>query len=72
MVDGSGASMNDYVSADFMTNALIAIKKNEYFNLIKSTMTTPSIGTFSNRTPELNNKIFVKALPILLFIGPIP
>ena len=60
MVDGSGASMNDYISADFMTNALITIKKNEYFNLIKNSMTTPTIGTFSNRTPELNNKIFVK------------
>lgn len=60
MVDGSGASMNDYVSADFMTNALIAIRKNQNFNMIKNAMTTPSEGTFSGRVKELDGKIFVK------------
>ena len=33
MVDGSGASMNDYVSADFMTNALVIIGKNQNFRV---------------------------------------
>ena len=60
IADGSGASMNDYVSADFMTNALIAIKKNKNFNIIKNAMTTPIEGTFSGRNSELNGRIFVK------------
>lgn len=60
MVDGSGASMNDYVSADFMTNALILISKNQNFNMIKNAMTTPADGTFNGRVTELNGRIYVK------------
>ena len=60
IVDGSGASMNDYVSADFMTNALVIIGKNQNFDVIKNAMATPERGTFSGRAGELNGKIFAK------------
>ena len=60
LVDASGASMNDYVTADFMTDALCAIKKSQNFATIENSMTDPSKGTFKGRLPELNGKIKVK------------
>ena len=60
LVDASGVSMNDYVTVDFMTNALNVIKKNQFSTDIINSMATPSKGTFKNRLTELNNKIFVK------------
>ncbi|MCQ2957441.1 MAG: D-alanyl-D-alanine carboxypeptidase, partial [Candidatus Gastranaerophilales bacterium] len=60
IVDGSGASMNDYVTADFMTSALKIISKSNSFNNIKNSMTDTNIGTFKGRLPELNGKLKVK------------
>ena len=52
--------MNDYVTADFMTDALRIIKKSQNFEIIKNSMTDPASGTFKGRLPELNGKIKVK------------
>ena len=52
--------MNDYVTADFMTNALITISKNQNFQVIKNSMSDPTNGSFNGRLPELNGKIKVK------------
>ena len=60
LVDASGASMNDYVTANFMTDALIAISKSPNFSTIKNSLTDNNIGTFQNRLNELNGKIKVK------------
>lgn len=60
LVDASGASMNDYVTADFMTNALKAIKNSSNFLAINNSMSTPAKGTFKGRIPELNGSIQVK------------
>jgi len=60
LVDASGASMNDYVTADFMTNALKAIKNSSNFLAINNSMSTPTKGTFKGRIPELNGSIQVK------------
>ena len=60
LADASGASMNDYVNADFMTDALIAINKNVVGKTIKNAMTDTNTGTFSGRVKELNGRIKVK------------
>lgn len=60
IVDASGVSMNDYVTTDFITDALNVIKKNQFYTDVLASMSTPSKGTFKGRLPELNNKIFVK------------
>ena len=60
LVDASGASMNDYVTANFMTDALIAISKSPNFSTIKNSLTDNNLGTFQNRLNELNGKIKVK------------
>ncbi len=60
IVDASGASMNDYITSDFLTEALLVISKNHNFEFIKNTMSDPTNGTFRGRLPELNGKIKVK------------
>ena len=52
--------MNDYVTANFMTDALIAISKSPNFSTIKNSLTDNNLGTFQNRLNELNGKIKVK------------
>ena len=60
LADASGASMNDYVTSDFMTDALIVINKNDTGKMFKNAMTDPGVGTFSGRVKELNGRIKVK------------
>ncbi len=60
IVDASGISMNDYVSADFMTSALKIISKSPNFTTLKNSMTTPETGTFQNRLTELTGRLHVK------------
>ena len=60
IVDASGVSMNDYVSADFMTNALKVISLSPEFNNIKNFMADNLVGTFKGRASNLNGKIKVK------------
>lgn len=60
VADASGASMNNLLTSDWQTKALCAISKTKYFNELKSSMATPSDGTFSGRLGELDGKLNVK------------
>lgn len=60
LVDASGVSMNDYVSAEFMVDALRVIKNLQTFNDIKISMANSQYGTFNGRLTHLKNKLYVK------------
>lgn len=49
IVDGSGVSKNNLMSADFMTDFLVAISKNPAFELYKEILPTAGEGTLTNR-----------------------
>ena len=49
IVDGSGVSKNNLVTADFMTDFLIKISQEENFEKFKSYMPVPGEGTLRNR-----------------------
>lgn len=49
VVDGSGVSKNNLMSADFMTDFMTAISKQEDFENFKNSMATPGEGTLENR-----------------------
>ena len=49
IVDGSGVSKNNLMTTDFMTNFLVAETKDSNFDMYKSSMATPGIGTLNNR-----------------------
>jgi D-alanyl-D-alanine carboxypeptidase/D-alanyl-D-alanine-endopeptidase (penicillin-binding protein 4) len=49
IVDGSGVSKNNLISADFMTDVLLKEAQNKDFNYIKQYMPTPGEGTLMNR-----------------------
>lgn len=49
IVDGSGVSKNNLMSADFMTDFLVAVSKSENFEVYKSAIATPGKGTLENR-----------------------
>ena len=49
VVDGSGVSKNNLMTADFMTGFLNALAKDENFETFKSYMPSPSEGTLKNR-----------------------
>lgn len=49
IVDGSGVSKNNLMSADFMTDFLVALSKTEGFDLYKSALPTSGEGTLTNR-----------------------
>ena len=48
IVDGSGVSKNNLLTADFMTNVLVKTAKNKGFDL-KTAMASPGEGTLSDR-----------------------
>jgi len=58
--DASGASMNDYVTADFMTDALLHINESKNSAILKGSMADGFNGTFKGRVPDLNGKLKVK------------
>lgn len=60
LVDASGASMNDYVTADFMTNALFVIRNSNNFDIIENSLSDTNKGTFKGRLPELAGKVKAK------------
>jgi len=60
LVDASGVSMNDYVTSDFMTDALIVINNSRHADFIKSSMSDGLNGTFKGRLMEFNGKLKVK------------
>lgn len=49
LVDGSGVSKNNLMTADFMTSFLIKEYKSKNFEVFKSAMAVPGEGTLSNR-----------------------
>lgn len=49
VVDGSGVSKNNLMTADFMTSFLNALAKDENFETFKGYMASPSEGTLKNR-----------------------
>lgn len=49
IVDGSGVSKNNLVSADFMTDFLVKASKNEEFEELKQYLPTAGEGTLKNR-----------------------
>ena len=49
IVDGSGVSKNNLMSADFMTNYLVALAKMPGFELFKGVLPTAGEGTLENR-----------------------
>jgi len=49
IVDGSGVSKNNLVTADFMTEVLLKAQKAEFFEDFKSSMATPGDGTLTDR-----------------------
>ncbi len=49
LVDGSGVSKNNLMSADFMTSFLVAEAKQSNFETYKSLMASPGTGTLEDR-----------------------
>lgn len=49
IVDGSGVSKNNLMTARFMTDFLVAISKLDNFEQFKSSMAEPGVGTLANR-----------------------
>lgn len=60
LVDGSGVSKNNLMSADFMTDFLLAISKHEQFINYKNTMATPGEGTLKDRMLYFNGNLRAK------------
>ena len=60
IVDGSGVSKNNLMTAEFMTDFLIKLSKQENFERLKEQMATPGKGTLSNRMLYFNNNLTAK------------
>lgn len=60
IVDGSGVSKNNLMSADFMTNFLLAITKTENFEAYKNAMATAGEGTLKDRMLYFNGNLRAK------------
>lgn len=60
LVDGSGVSKNNLMSADFMTDFLLAISKHEQFINYKNAMATPGEGTLKDRMLYFNGNLKAK------------
>lgn len=60
IVDGSGVSKNNLMTAEFMTDFLIKLSKQENFENLKEQMATPGKGTLSNRMLYFNNNLTAK------------
>jgi PBP4 family serine-type D-alanyl-D-alanine carboxypeptidase len=57
IVDASGVSQNDLITANWMTLALAKLYKNKNFETYKSTLATPaSQGTLQNRLEQLKKE----------------
>lgn len=61
VVDASGVSQNDLITANWMTNALLKLYKSANFERYKSTLATPlESGTLQNRLSSFQGKLFAK------------
>ena len=49
IVDASGLSSNDFLTSDWITTSLLAIKKNAYFGDLYNSMTDNTYGSFAGR-----------------------
>lgn len=60
IVDGSGVSKNNLMTADFMTDFLIELSKQKNFESLKENMATPGKGTLSNRMLYFHDNLRAK------------
>ena len=60
IVDGSGVSKNNLLTADFITEVLVKKSNDEDFETFKSYMAQPGEGTLSNRMLYFKNKLRAK------------
>lgn len=60
IVDGSGVSKNNIMTADFMTDFLVLQSKCENFELYKDYMPAPGEGTLKNRMLYFKNNLRAK------------
>ena len=60
IVDGSGVSKNNLMTAEFMTNFLVMLSKQDNFDDFKNSMATPGVGTLSNRMLYVHNSLRAK------------
>lgn len=60
IVDGSGVSKNNLMTAEFMTNFLVAESKQKDFETYKEAMASPGMGTLSNRMLYLQESLKAK------------
>lgn len=60
IVDGSGVSKNNLMSAEFMTDFLAAISKTPWFEVYKSILPTAGEGTLSSRMLYFKDNIRAK------------
>lgn len=60
IVDGSGVSKNNLMTADFMTKFLAAETKQETYNTFKDLMASPGTGTLTNRMLYFGDKLKAK------------
>lgn len=60
IVDGSGVSKNNLMSAEFMTDFLVALSKTQGFELYKSALPTAGEGTLTNRMLYFKDNIRAK------------
>ena len=60
IVDGSGVSKNNIMTADFMTNFLLYQAKKDNFDELYKTMASPEEGTLENRMLYLKDKLKAK------------
>ena len=61
IVDASGVSRNNLLTANFLTDVLIYITSKENFELVKSKMATPGVGTLKNRLLEYKDSDNIRA-----------
>lgn len=60
IVDGSGVSKNNLMSAEFMTEFMTKISKSEHFEIYKKVMASPGEGTLENRMLYFNGNLKAK------------
>ena len=60
IVDGSGVSKNNIVTADFMTNYLLKIAQKDDFDTVKLFFASPGEGTLKNRMLYFKNNLIAK------------
>jgi D-alanyl-D-alanine carboxypeptidase/D-alanyl-D-alanine-endopeptidase (penicillin-binding protein 4) len=60
IVDGSGVSKNNLVTADFMSDFLILKSKKDDFDSFKKLLPTPGEGTLKNRMLYFKDNLYAK------------